>query len=155
MYSYLCHNDRNHNTGRARLYTKCRNKTHALKSTSYTAGRAAAKRRTLNDISPGQHGVVTALLSSGDMRRRLLDIGLTPGTRVDCLGKSPLGDPAAFLIRGAVIALRQKDCRKILVDDDRNDCRNVLIDNGRDQNRQSDPSAVQAQVSMQNNRQEG
>ena len=43
------------------------------------------------------------------MRRRLQDIGLISGTRVECVGVSPLGDPAAYLIRGAVIALRRED----------------------------------------------
>ena len=43
------------------------------------------------------------------MRRRLLELGLVPGTRVTCAAVSPAGDPAAYLIRGAVIALRRKD----------------------------------------------
>ena len=49
------------------------------------------------------------------MRRRLLDIGLIENTEVTCVGRSHGGDPAAFLIRGAVIALRRADCKKILV----------------------------------------
>ena len=49
------------------------------------------------------------------MRRRLLDIGLTPDTVVECVGKSPAGDPKAFLIRGAVIAIRSEDCAEILI----------------------------------------
>ena len=69
----------------------------------------------LNDIKPGQHAVVAALRSTGSMRRRLLDIGLIENTEVECLGQSPLGDPCAYLIRGAVIAIRSEDCRGILV----------------------------------------
>ena len=49
------------------------------------------------------------ILHTGDMRRRLQDIGLIRGTSVECVGRSPLGDPAAFRIRGAVIALRDSD----------------------------------------------
>jgi len=49
------------------------------------------------------------------MRRRLLDIGLIENTDVECLGRSPGGDPTAFLIRGAVIAIRSEDCRDILI----------------------------------------
>ena len=49
------------------------------------------------------------------MRRRLLDLGLVENTAVECLGRSPGGDPAAYLIRGAVIALRDSDSRDILV----------------------------------------
>ena len=70
---------------------------------------------TLSDISPGQRASVVALNSTGSMRRRLLDIGLIDGTEVECVGRSPGGDPAAFLIRGAVIAIRDADCRDIIV----------------------------------------
>ena len=48
--------------------------------------------------------------------RRLLDIGLIEGTDVACLQKSPAGDPVAYMIRGAVIALRAEDSANILVD---------------------------------------
>lgn len=70
---------------------------------------------SLNDINPGQRAVVSALQSTGSMRRRLLDIGLIENTEIECLGRSPGGDPSAFLIRGAVIAIRSEDCRDILV----------------------------------------
>lgn len=69
----------------------------------------------LNDIAPGQHAVVSQLLAAGSMRRRLLDIGLIENTDVECLGRSPGGDPSAFLIRGAVIAIRSEDCADILI----------------------------------------
>ena len=61
----------------------------------------------LNDIEPGQTAKVRELLSTGSIRRRLLDIGLIENTEVECLGRSPAGDPSAFLIRGAVIAIRK------------------------------------------------
>lgn len=75
------------------------------------------KLSSLNTIAIGEQAVITSLKATGDMRRRLLDIGFIPGTTVHCLGKSPLGDPSAFFIRGAVIALRQKDCADILIED--------------------------------------
>ena len=69
----------------------------------------------LNSIDVGEHAEIAELLTQGSMRRRLLDIGLTPDTRVECVGKSPAGDPRAFLIRGAVIAIRKEDCEEILI----------------------------------------
>lgn len=72
--------------------------------------------RNLNDLNPGQYGIVTGLNSRGSMRRRLLDIGLIKDTRVECLGRSPCGDPSAFLIRGAVIAIRSEDCKNIIIE---------------------------------------
>ncbi len=70
---------------------------------------------SLDDISVDERAVVRALDISGSMRRRLLDIGLIEGTEVECVGKSPCGDPKAFLIRGAVIAIRTEDCKKIII----------------------------------------
>lgn len=49
------------------------------------------------------------------MRRRLMDMGLIPGTRVTCVVASPAGDPSAYLIRGAVVALRGRDAAGIRV----------------------------------------
>mgnify|MGYP004519727393 FL=1 len=71
--------------------------------------------KTLNNIEPGETATVKEIITEGAMRRRLLDIGLAPETAVECVGKSPPGDPKAFLIRGAIIAIRSEDCRGILI----------------------------------------
>lgn len=63
----------------------------------------------------GERGRVRRIGISGAFRRRLLDLGLVEGAMVECVGKSPMGDPSAYLIRGAVIALRSGDCRLISV----------------------------------------
>lgn len=70
---------------------------------------------TLSCLSEGAAATVTAMHSGGTMRRRLMDMGLIEGTRVLCLHRSPGGDPTAYLIRGAVIALRKEDTGKIQV----------------------------------------
>lgn len=69
----------------------------------------------LCDLAPGERATVTALTAAGAMRRRLLDLGLIENTPVECLGRSPAGDPSAYLIRGAVIAIRAVDGRGICV----------------------------------------
>lgn len=71
---------------------------------------------TLDHIDQGEKARVKELHSTGSMRRRLLDIGLIEGTNVECLQRSPAGDPIAYLIRGAVIALRTEDSSQILVE---------------------------------------
>lgn len=73
------------------------------------------KEHSLNDIQPGQKAVIQELRTDGSIHRRLLDIGLVKGTQVECVGRSPGGDPYAFLVRGAVIAIRSEDLRKILI----------------------------------------
>lgn len=70
----------------------------------------------LSQLPKGKRGIVTECLLTGDMRRRLQDIGLIEGTIVQCVGISPLKDPAAYLIRGAVIALRCEDAKKIVIE---------------------------------------
>ena len=70
----------------------------------------------LSEMNQGDTAVVRELRSSGGIHRRLRDIGLIPGTKVECLQKSPLGDPAAFLIRGAVIAIRHEDSSRVQIE---------------------------------------
>lgn len=70
---------------------------------------------TLADLSEGCRGTVTAVNSSGSMRRRLMDMGFIEGTEIKCLNRSPSGDPTAYFIRGTVIALRKNDARDILI----------------------------------------
>ena len=72
---------------------------------------------SLTNLKVGQRARVTALHSGGSMRRRLQDIGLIAGTEVECVQKSPAGDPVAYLIRGAVIALRGRDAGGVYLGD--------------------------------------
>ena len=69
----------------------------------------------LDDLSEGQSAYVTELNSDNSLRRRLQDLGLIRDTCVTCLYRSPAGDPTAYLIRGAVIALRNRDASNIRV----------------------------------------
>lgn len=69
----------------------------------------------LCQLEIGDVAVVEQVLSEGNIRRRLMDLGLITGTRVTCLHKSPAGNPVAYEIRGSVIALRNEDSAGILV----------------------------------------
>lgn len=64
---------------------------------------------TLNQLPTGKRARVVRLSDECAMRDRLQDLGLLPGGHVTALMRSPLGDPTAFLICGAVIALRWED----------------------------------------------
>ncbi|MBQ2890507.1 MAG: ferrous iron transport protein A [Clostridia bacterium] len=70
----------------------------------------------ISSLRIGESGVVKVLFAEENIKRRLLDIGLIEGTKISCVLKSPSGDPLAYLIRGAVIALRKEDTANILVD---------------------------------------
>jgi ferrous iron transport protein A len=69
----------------------------------------------LSTLPIGQKAQVKMLTSDGTTRRRMLDLGLIIDTVVEALLKSPAGDPVAYHIRGAVIALRSEEAGKILV----------------------------------------
>ncbi|MHB8125682.1 MAG: FeoA family protein [Desulfitobacteriaceae bacterium] len=70
----------------------------------------------LNFLPLGKKGKVKVLTSDGSIRRRMLDLGLISDTVVEALQKSPSGDPIAYHIRGAVIALRSEEALKILIE---------------------------------------
>lgn len=71
--------------------------------------------KSLAATEVGETVRVVSLLAEGRMRRRLADLGLIPGAEVTCLGRSPLGDPSVYLIRGAVIAIRRRDAMEVSV----------------------------------------
>jgi DtxR family Mn-dependent transcriptional regulator len=72
---------------------------------------------TLAALKPGQQGVVMRLSPQcrGPERRRLLDLGILPGTVITAEMVSPGGDPTAYRIRGALIALRREQARLIYI----------------------------------------
>ena len=71
---------------------------------------------TLSALRPGEKGRVRAMRVSGPARRRLRELGLVEGAELRCLGRSPLGDPAAYCLHGAVLALRDADSAEITVE---------------------------------------
>ncbi len=68
---------------------------------------------TLVGVPVGGSACIAELFATGATRRRLLDIGLTPGAYTTCLYEAPAGDPKAYGIRGAVIALRNEDAKLV------------------------------------------
>lgn len=72
--------------------------------------------QNLFSLKVGQKCRINKILINDSIKCRLIDIGLIPESVVECVGESPLGDPKAFLIRGAVIALRKEICEKIVAE---------------------------------------
>ena len=71
---------------------------------------------TLDQLPLGETATVVNLTCQGIARRRMMDLGLLPGVRVTAELQSPLGDPVAYRIRDAVIALRRVQARQISID---------------------------------------
>ncbi|MGX8692488.1 MAG: FeoB small GTPase domain-containing protein [Clostridia bacterium] len=70
----------------------------------------------LSRLPVGESGRVTSLGGDGGLRRRLLDLGLVPGTEIRCLGESPGGGPRAYGLRGTVLALRGSESEQVEVE---------------------------------------
>lgn len=73
-------------------------------------------KKKLCELSVGQSAKVHCLIADGGIRRRFLDVGITPGTLIRCVGKSPFGDPCAYLVRGCEIAIRHIDASKVILE---------------------------------------
>ncbi len=67
----------------------------------------------LNRLNIDEEAVVAKI---GEKSRRLKDLGLVEGTKVKCVLRSPLGDPYAYKLRGAVVAIRKEDASQIMVE---------------------------------------
>ena len=72
--------------------------------------------KPLPSLALCESGKIQGFSENKEINRRLLDMGLIKGTKVSCVLKNPSGNPSAFLIRGAIIALRNEDCSHIIVE---------------------------------------
>ena len=123
MYLSFCRNDRNCDTGRACLHTMSCSKIFdsmaADCADSDLTGRTGSKSRTLGDLAPGCHAIVSRVSC---LRRHAPP---SSGYRSDARytggmsGEKPSGRPVRLSHPGAVIALRKGDCRDILIEEPR------------------------------------
>jgi Fe2+ transport system protein FeoA len=70
----------------------------------------------LSELKPKEKGTIVKVGGDGPVRRRILDMGVVPGTEVEVVRVAPLGDPVEFLIRGYHLSLRKEEAREILVE---------------------------------------
>ena len=70
---------------------------------------------TLDQLEPGQLGIVVRVSGQGATRRRMLDLGLTSGAEIAVVRRGPLGDPTEFQVRGYSLSLRRNEAREIHV----------------------------------------
>jgi len=71
----------------------------------------------LSDLIPGQFGFVKEISEQcqGLERRRLMDLGFVPGSKVEAAIRSPFNDPVAYRVKGALIALRKQQAALIRI----------------------------------------
>lgn len=70
---------------------------------------------TLGDVPIGSTVIVTAVGGEGAFRRRLMELGVLPGTRVELVRVAPLGDPLELRVRGCALSMRRDEARSIVV----------------------------------------
>ena len=63
----------------------------------------------------GQVVTVEHVAGEGSFRRRLMELGLVPGTRVEVIGVAPLGDPLELLVRGGSLSIRRAEAEGVSV----------------------------------------
>ncbi len=71
--------------------------------------------KSLDLLTKGEKGVIKLVKGEGVIRRRLFDMGVTPGAEVELVKKAPLGDPLEFKIRNYALTLRKKEAENVIV----------------------------------------
>lgn len=71
---------------------------------------------TLDSLPLNIQGKILKLNCNGDIRRRMLDLGIIPGTIIKPVLKSPFGDPRAFEVRNTLLAIRKEDACNIEIE---------------------------------------
>ena len=74
------------------------------------------KRIQLRKMQINQSGVVSAVKASGELGRRIRDMGLVPGTELTIVGRAPLKDPVALRLRDFTMTLRNGEADQIMVE---------------------------------------
>ncbi|MDG6242979.1 MAG: ferrous iron transport protein A [Methanolobus sp.] len=74
------------------------------------------QERTLDFIEPETSVKVLKVTGQKSSRKRILDMGLTPGTKVEVIRRAPLGDPVKFKLKGYNLSLRKKEAETVLVE---------------------------------------
>lgn len=74
---------------------------------------------TLDRLKVGAYGTIVSVGGEGALRRRLLDMGLTPRTRVMVRKVAPMGDPIELFLRGYELTIRLEDAQKIEIMEDK------------------------------------
>ena len=69
-----------------------------------------------SDFNAGDRGIITAVRGEGKIRRRLFDMGVTPGAELIMRKKAPLGDPIEITIRGYELTLRKAEAACVEVE---------------------------------------
>ena len=72
--------------------------------------------KTVNELTIGEKAIVTGLGCSGALRRRIIDMGITPGAVIIMRKAAPMGDPIEINVRGYELSIRRSEAKEITVE---------------------------------------
>lgn len=72
--------------------------------------------KKLSQLHPGQRGIVTGIETRGALKRRLVDMGITPGVEISVRKVAPLGDPIELSLRGYALSIRRSEAEQITIE---------------------------------------
>ena len=72
--------------------------------------------KNLSELNPKDKGLIKKIEKSGSLKRKLLDMGVIPGSSIEVMKLAPLGDPVDVKIRGYHLSLRKEEASQILVE---------------------------------------
>lgn len=71
--------------------------------------------KKVSELKPGEAGTVVSLSCSGALRRRIIDMGITPGAMIRMMKAAPFGDPLEINVRGYELSIRKSEAGQIIV----------------------------------------
>lgn len=96
------------------------------------------ENKTLDMLKVKESGIIISVGGEVALRRRLLDMGLTPGTKVMVRKVAPLGDPIEIFLRSFELTIRKEDAKKIIICDSLENYHNII--KGKGENKCQEPS---------------
>ena len=72
--------------------------------------------RTLNQLKPGERATIVKVGGEGAVRRRILEMGVVSGAKIEVVRVAPLGDPVEFLVKGYNLSLRKSEAENVQVE---------------------------------------
>ena len=72
--------------------------------------------KKVSELHRNESGAVVELQSSGALRRRIIDMGVTPGARIVMRKAAPFGDPLQINVRGYALSIRLSEAEQIIVE---------------------------------------
>lgn len=79
---------------------------------------AARVVRALDTLRPGESSVIVSIEGDPAVARRLMEMGLVPGTSVEIIRRAPLGDPVELRVRRTHLSIRRSEAERVRVESD-------------------------------------